>query len=258
MIFKEVIHSISAKERGLLVWLCIIVIVVTAGPYLFGYLRTPSGTTYTGIHALTPGDSNVYYSYLEQVKQGHYLFQDLYTSETQAYPYFQPFWFLVGTFAKIFSLPNWLAVQLSRLLLIPLFIFTAYLFIAYLFSDKIKRKLTIFLLLFSSGLGGLLAPILESGKYIAGGYYHWPMDLWVPESISFLSLYHLPHILASSTLFLLVFLRLEVNASSHLCPFQPLNLKHSLQQKEYWRVLANLASFRPHQMGHVKLGIQHQ
>jgi len=206
MIFKEIIQSVSAKERKLLVWLCIIMVVLTAVPYLFGYLRTPTSTTYTGIHALTAGDSNVYYSYLEQVKQGHYLFQDLYTSEVQPYPYFQPFWFGVGIFAKILNLPNWTAVQLSRLLLVPVFIFIAYLFIAYLFSDKIKRKLAIFLLLFSSGLGGLLSPVLEPGKYIAGGYYHWPMDLWVPESISFLSLYHLPHILASSILFLLVFL----------------------------------------------------
>lgn len=190
----------------MLLLLTLVVMVITALPYIFGYLRTPTGTTYTGIHALTPGDFNVYYSYLEQAKQGHYLFQDLYTSEKQPYPYIQPFWLGIGLFAKVFNLPNWLAVQFSRLLLIPIFVFIAYLFISYLFSEKQIRKLAIFFLLFTSGSGAILSPFLESGKYIAGGYYHWPMDLWVPEATTFLSLYHLPHILASSILFLLVFL----------------------------------------------------
>jgi len=206
MLLGDIFKSIDQKEKRFLLLLSLVVVLITALPYLFGYLITPANTSYTGIHALTPGDFNVYYSYIEQAKQGNFVFQDLYTSEKQDFPLIKPFWSAVGIFARIFNLPSWLAVQLSRLLLIPIFIFGAYLFISYLFSEKQKRKIALLFLVFASGFGAISSMILEPGKYIVNGYYHWPMDLWVPEAISFLSLYHLPHILASSILFILVFL----------------------------------------------------
>lgn len=208
---KEILKTISKKEKKLVLTLSIFVVLITLLPYIFGYLRTPDESFYTGIHALTPGDTNVYYSYLEQVEQGDLVFKDLYTSESQGTSLIKPFWAAVGIFGKLLHLPHWLTIQITRSILIFVFIAIAYLFISYVFSKKRHRTIAIVLLLFSSGLGGLLSPFIEHIKYISEGYYHWPMDLWVPESITFLSMLHVPHILFSSILSLVVFLSLLIS-----------------------------------------------
>ena len=197
-----------SKESGFVFWCIIIVLVVTTLPYLYGLFTAPAGSVYTGIHHLTPGDTNVYYSYIEQVKQGNILFQDLFTSESQTNNLFKPFWLVVGVFASLFHLPNVLAMQLARLILIPIFIVVLYKLLQYFFPEVKTRRLALVFLLFSSGLGGVLAPVLEPYKYIAGqgAYYHWPMDLWVPESNTFMTMYHLPHLIFSSILIVLSFL----------------------------------------------------
>ncbi|MFA6392170.1 MAG: hypothetical protein WCW66_05520 [Patescibacteria group bacterium] len=202
----NILKSINKNEKRFIVIVIAFVIIVTSIPYIFGLIRTPDGSFYTGIHALTPGDTNVYYSYIEQVKQGEIIFRDLYTSEIQDAPLINPFWFIIGLFGKITHLPTWLTLQISRLVLAAVFVMVAYIFISYIFIEKSKRKLALIILLFSSGFGGALAPFLEQLKYYSDGYYHWPMDLWVPESVTFLSLFHLPHIIFSSILSLVVFL----------------------------------------------------
>lgn len=211
---RDILKTISKKERKLVLLLSVLVIFITCLPYVFGYLRTPEGSFYTGIHALTPGDTNVYYSYLEQVDQGDIVFKDLYTSEPQDASLVKPFWSAVGIFGKLLYLPHWLTIQITRSILAFVFVVVAYLFISYIFSKRQHRTIAIILLLFSSGLGGLLSPFLEYLKYIGEGYYHWPMDLWVPESITFLSLLHIPHILFSSILSLIVFLSLLISFES--------------------------------------------
>ncbi|MFA6525156.1 MAG: hypothetical protein WCT33_02675 [Patescibacteria group bacterium] len=203
---KEILKTINREEKKLILFLSILVIVITLLPYIFGYLRTSDNSFYTGIHALTPGDTNVYYSYLEQVKQGSLVFKDLYTSEPQSTPLINPFWAAVGVVGELLHTPHWVTIQVTRSILVFIFVTVAYIFISYLFSKKQHRKIAIILLLFSSGLGGLFSPFLEFFKYISEGYYHWPMDLWVPESVTFLSMLHVPHILFSSILSLIVFL----------------------------------------------------
>jgi hypothetical protein len=203
---KEIFRTIDTGEKKFVLFLTLFVILVTLLPFIYGYLRTPEGSFYTGVHALTPGDTNVYYSYLEQVKQGDLVFKDLYTSEVQGTPLVNPFWAAAGFFGKILGTPHWVTIQIVRCVLVFVFIAIAYVFISYLFLKKRHRKIAIVLLLFSSGLGGLFSPFLEYFKYIGEGYYHWPMDLWVPESVSFLSMLHVPHILFSSILSLITFL----------------------------------------------------
>lgn len=206
---KNLVSRLFSQGESRFVFCCILVVIILTGlPYLYGFLMAPSGSTYTGIHSLAPGDINVYYSYLEQVKQGNILFQDLFTAEPQAKTLFNPFWLIAGLFASLFHLSGALALQLIRLLLVPIFILALYKFLKYIIADIKIRKLALIFLLFSSGLGGVLVPALTPYKYIAdnGAYYNWPMDLWVPESNTFLTLYHLPHILFSSILIVVIFL----------------------------------------------------
>ena len=203
------------NEKKFVLIVVLVVIVLVSLPYLFAYFNTPEDSTYPGGHILNVADRYVYYSYLEQTRMGHWLFKDLYTTEAQPRTFFHPFWLALGSIAKTFHLSNALIFHLARILLIPVFLILAWLFISYCFKNKLKRKICFLFLVFSSGLGGLLAVWLKKYGYENLGYAHWPLDLWVPEANTFLTLYHAPNLIASLTLILatlfLIFLAFEKN-----------------------------------------------
>ena len=127
----------------------VILILLTFLPIIIGQITTPSDSIFLGRQTLNAPDLSVYYSNIEQVKEGHYLFKNLFTSEPHPYFIFDPFWLLIGLFAKAFSLSAFLAFQLSRFLLIPVLLFVSYYLIAFFFQEKIKRKICFVLLVFS-------------------------------------------------------------------------------------------------------------
>jgi hypothetical protein len=206
MTLKQLYQSITRQEwKKVFLW-SIIIIFITTLPIAYGYFNTPDGRALSGLHALTPIDMNVYYSYLEQVKQGRYIFVDLFADNKQNPLIFNIFWLGAGFLGKIFNLNNILTFQLTRIILIFIFTFVIYLFISYFFVNKTKRQTTLIFILFSSGIGAILAPVLEKFVFEGYGYYHWPLDLWVPEAITFLTLFHMPHFIASLILIILIFL----------------------------------------------------
>ncbi|MFA6410029.1 MAG: hypothetical protein WCW26_00425 [Candidatus Buchananbacteria bacterium] len=203
---KEIFKSITKAEWLTVFGLSLLMIFITTLPLIYGWLITPPDKIFTGIHFAALNDWFVYYSYLEQVRQGHFLFSDLFSSQP-GLAVLNPFWLGVGLFAKIFGLSNLLAFNLIRIILIPVFYFVAYLFLAYLFSETKKRKISLLLLSFSGGLGFFLFnQIIKYPYNFSDGRFNWPMDLWVPEFDTFLTLYYSPHFIASLILILLVFL----------------------------------------------------
>ncbi|MFH1207663.1 MAG: hypothetical protein V1668_03595 [Patescibacteria group bacterium] len=199
---QELWRSITKKEWRLVLVLAGVMVAVTAIPYLYGYFTAPSGKVFTGIHYLTPGDTNVMLSNIEQVKQGQNIFINPYTSEPQRRIYLNPFWLGVGWMAKIFHLPNLLAFHAARSLLILIFAGVMYLFLAYIFSDPKRRIWMMLVICAASGLGLFFNPFLFDVSKI----YEHPTDMWVPESVTWLTLYHSPHLIASLTLIILIFL----------------------------------------------------
>ena len=205
MTITQIFKSVSSREWRFVIFLSLAMILVTTALLIYGYLITPSGQTFTGVHFAAPNDWFVYYSYLEQARQGNFLFKDLFASESHL-PVLNIFWLAVGLAAKIFSLGNIAAFNLARIILVPIFYLVAYLFLAYFFSDAGKRKIAILLLSFSSGLGlFLINRLIQYPFNFANGVFNWPMDLWVPESNTFLTLYYSPHFIAALTLILLTF-----------------------------------------------------
>ncbi len=203
---KELIRTISKKEWRFVAIVIVVMIILTTLPYLYGWLATEPGTIYNGLHSLSPGDIPIYYSYINQVKEGNFLVKDLFTSEPQELGTFNVWWFGVGMIARIFKLPVIFAFQLSRLLLIPIFLVVAYLFISFFINQEIKRKITFIFLLFSSGLGVYFASALNLFNFDDKASYWWPIDLWLTEAITFNALYQTSHFIASITLTLLIFL----------------------------------------------------
>ncbi|HRY63639.1 MAG TPA: hypothetical protein P5267_03510, partial [Patescibacteria group bacterium] len=200
---RDLIKSISRKEWWLLAAVAIFVILLTSAPYFYGWSQTPTGSAYTGLHSLTPGDVHVYYSYLEQARQGHWLFLDLYSSEPQAHLIFNPFWLTVGLLAKLFSLSNFLVFQLARIIFIPFLLFVLYLLSAYFFTNKNWRRLCFIFLTFASGWGAIFSPFLEKNIY-RQGWYDWPLDLWAAENNNLLTMLQSPHLILSTALIILV------------------------------------------------------
>lgn len=206
------------SERHFALALAVALIFITGLPYLYGWLRTPPGHVYTGVHALASGDMAVYGSYIEQVRDGRWLFVDLFTSEWPQRPRFDIFWLAVGFFARLTHTSITLAFHLVRLILIiPFVLFLSRFVAAFLkprektsgfffrFPIRTVRRTALLFLVFSSGLGTLIAESIAplSDRRWRPGYDFWPPDLWVPESNTFLTLFQSPHLIVS--LWLLLF-----------------------------------------------------
>ncbi|MDX9893614.1 MAG: hypothetical protein RB292_04375 [Patescibacteria group bacterium] len=214
MILKQLVKLIDRHEWIFVGLMSLLLVIITAVPYIYGYLAAAPGYVYNGLHALSPGDVPVYYSYIQQVKTGNFLLNDLFTSEPQNLGIFNIWWFLVGLLTKFFPLSIPLIFQLSRLLTIPFFIVTAYLFLAYFFKAVVLRKLSLLILVFSSGLGFYFAAPLEAIGYQGlGGHYWWPIDLWLTEANVFNILYQTSHFIISLALTLIIFLLMLLDFS---------------------------------------------
>ncbi len=201
--FKELIRSIDKKEWRWVIWISVFIILITTLPYIYGWLQTPPNHTYTGLHSLTPGDVHVYFSWMEQVKQGHFISKDLYTSEPQARVLLNSFWSIEGLIAKYTGLSNNLVFQLSRIILIPFFLSLLYLLSAFVFKEKMWRKISFVFLSLASGWGFLISLFLPNSVY-AKGWYNWPLDLWAPESNNLLTMFQSPHLILSTAFILLI------------------------------------------------------
>ncbi|MBU1146055.1 hypothetical protein KKD80_00715 [Patescibacteria group bacterium] len=195
--------EINFKEWKFVGLLSIVVIIITFLPTLVGLIVTPEDSVFLGTQHINVEDTPIYYSWIEQAKEGHLLFKNLYTTEDQIRYIFDPFWLGVGLFAKMFSLSAFAVYQLARIFLIPIFLAIAYIFISYFLEEEKKRKLCFIFLIFTSGFGGFVALGSLLGLF---NFSPPPMDLWVAEATTFYALYHSPHFLASITLTLLIFL----------------------------------------------------
>lgn len=202
---KQILASITRKEWQLVILLSLFVIIITTAPMIYGLAVVPANQEFMGVHFSAPNDWFVYYSYINQVKSGQFLVENLFTAEPQM-PTLNILWLAVGWLARVFDLSPFVAFQIARIGLIPIFMIVAYLLIATIFSDRLKRQLSLMILTFSSGLGLLLINRLIKYPYnFANGQFNWPLDLWVPEAFTYLTLHYSPHFIASVTLILLIF-----------------------------------------------------
>jgi hypothetical protein len=191
--------EINLKEWKFVGFVSVLIIIVTSLPILLGFLSTPKDNIFLGFQFIDHVDTPVYYSWIEQAKDGHLLFKNLFTSEDEGRFIFDPFWLGVGLFAKMFSLSDISAYQLARIFLIPIFLAVVYIFIAHFFMEEKKRKLCFLFLIFASGFGWIIYLV---SKIFSITPSSWSMDLWVPEAFTFSTLYNSPHFIASLTLFI--------------------------------------------------------
>lgn len=192
--------SFSKTEWRFLGIVWVIVIILTFFPMIFGYLTTPVDKIFLFRPNVNGGDFTVYYSYIEQVKNGDFLSKNLFTSEEQPVGIFRPFWVFVGILAKIFNLPSFLIFQICRFLFIPFLLLTSYYVISSFLKEESKRRICFLLFVFASGWGWIIGLDLIAKN-------NWRViDLFVPEAFTFTTLYTEPHFIVSLSLIILIFL----------------------------------------------------
>ena len=205
MTIKQLGQNINKKEWLFLAIIALLTILATSVPYLYGYLTAPENTYFLAVSGVNRVDYPNYFSYIEQVRSGHLLFKDLYTTEPQPRIILNLFFLGLGLIAKLFHLSAIAIFQITRIILIPVFIFIFYLFTKLIFKKKQKQKICLFLVCFSSGLGATFLPwLLNLPLYNLPNQL--PMDLWVPEAITFFTFYTNPLFIFSLSLIISIFL----------------------------------------------------
>jgi len=182
-----------SREKQLLPLLFLCLAVVTSLPYIYGFLKTPSGYAYTGVHSLNSGDLYSYLAQIEQAREGRLLLKNLHTPE--AHPGFlvSPLWTLTGWLAAGFGLSNLLAFHIVRILAILLFLCSAAGLARAAFTQGWQRTAFLLMLSLSSGIGWL---VLAAGRASS-------VDLWMPETIPFMAMAESPHFLVAQSMMMI-------------------------------------------------------
>lgn len=162
-------------------------------PLLSGLVFPKQNLHFLGRQVINSQDTYTYVSFIEQARQGRVIFENLYRSENQKQNLLRPSYALIGFFSKLFSFPSIFAYHLSRLILCIFFMTILYWFLSLFFKKAFHRLCTFYLILTSMGLGYL------------SGFFFDSTDLWIPESITFLSISEAPHFILSQIYMLFIF-----------------------------------------------------
>lgn len=186
--------AVGRKEiRWALAW-AIFIVGLSCLPYLYAWLSTPADTFYTGL-IVNPYDGNSYLAKMLQGGRGEWLFHLPYTSEDHAGAFVYIFYLLLGHFSALVGLPWIWAYHLARVLGGLFLLLVSYYFVALFLNDVRERRAAYLLVGLSSGLGWLVAPL---GMMTSS-------DLWIPESVTFYSIFANPHFPLAMALMLMIF-----------------------------------------------------
>jgi hypothetical protein len=186
-------------------WLMLLVVgslalLVASLPYLIGYAAATPETVFNGF----PLDLEDSYSHLAKMQQGlsgTWRYRLLFTPEDHPGVYLNTFYLALGNFSRLSGLSLLATYHLARLLTGALLLGTAYRFISDFLMDRVQRRMAFLFLVSSSGLGWLL--IAVSGSFTPGGLT--PMDFWLLDAYTFLTLMTFPHMILAIALLLLLF-----------------------------------------------------
>ena len=115
-LIKKSYKSLKKSEKKFILWLTIITLLISTIPILYGWLFTPQDLHYTGFTVIAGADKMVYFSQMEEAKQGNILFHNLYTPESEKARIFSPVWLALGWFSKITTLSKIATFHLFRIL----------------------------------------------------------------------------------------------------------------------------------------------
>ena len=211
---KKAYQTLATAEKKFLFWAILVILFLSSVNWIFALIVENDNLYHTSVNTIAGSDKPVYISQIEQARQGHILFKNLYTSEPQVARFFAPVWLILGWLGKLTSLSNMAVFHLSRLILAAGFLLLLYLFITKFFSKIRHRQLAFLTLSLSAGFG-----IFTLKRYVSPDilYEFFSTDLWVAEGNTFLTLSHSALFILSQILILYIFWwTIERLAASHL------------------------------------------
>jgi hypothetical protein len=204
MSFFTFYHSISLRERKLVFFVVCGAIALSMLPYLYGASMAGNDHVYLWMNPIGSADTNVYFSFLQQVMHGSVFLENLHTAEPQHGSIFHPLWLVLGWIAGLFRITPALAFHAARVVLGVVFLLYLHYFFSFFFSDARKRGVALVLAAFSAGVGVFFSLNVSSWNPISVMLL-LPSDQWISESNTFLTLLHSPLFILSQLLLLIIF-----------------------------------------------------
>lgn len=209
MLIKEIIQTISPKERRLILWVAVAICIITAAPFIYGQLNAPADSIYTPNFHRTSGDTYVYMSMIEEARQGALTFHNLFTSEAHPPLLLNPLWWILGFLARFFTLDTGWWMQIARAALIFVSVPTIYLTIALFVKKYSIRCLSLILAATVSGLGYFYYRLVDPSilpNIFTINFYSTPTDIWLSEAHPLLMFLASPHFQLSLICLLFAFI----------------------------------------------------
>jgi len=201
--------AISRKEiRWVLLW-SILIVGLSCLPYLYACLVTPEDMQFTGLLS-NPIDGHSYLAKMRQGAQGSWLFHLPYTPEDHEGALVYTYYPFLGRLAALLGIPLIMTYHLARVVNSFILLFVAYFFASLLGLDRRARRTAFLLIGLSSGLGWLAVPFNVLAP-----------DLWVPEAVTFYSIFTNPHFPLAVALMLLTFALVIVPSQAESGEGQP-------------------------------------
>jgi len=190
---KEQKIIIKTKEIPFILLLAVFAIVITFLPFLFANLYTPATKQFMGILLNVP-DHAQYFSWMRSFAE-NFLISNKLTPEPNPPVFFNLLWWSIAQLNKLFPFGYSGAIQFLRIVGGGCFIGMSYVCASAYFSDVYQRRLSLIVIVFGSGLGWIW--VVE--KYLFQlSDVRFPLDLYVAEGNTFLSLLGYPHFIAAA------------------------------------------------------------
>jgi len=190
---------VSRKEWGMVLLVGLLLVGITAVPYLLAYLTVQPGMVFTGT-LMNPEDTQTYFAKMLQGYDGRWLYTIVFTAEPHSPTFLGGFYFFLGHVARWTGLTLTAVWHLARAVSVLLLAAAVYGFVAYFVTSR-RTRLTAFLTaVFGAGLGWLL--FLFGQTYWLDAF---PVDFKMPEAHLFFSSLTFPHIILSTALLLASF-----------------------------------------------------
>lgn len=192
--------KISLQEWKFIALVTGVVLVLSSLLYIFAASSAPENRHFMGF-ILNVSDHAQYLSWYKAFQSG-FLISNLLTSESNRPLFFNLLWFILGRIGLYTGIDYAWIYQIFRWISGISFALMVYISAAWFFPSILHRKFAFLTIILGSGLGWILVVM----KYtITRGELLFPLDLYVAEGNSFLSLLGYPHFLEASAFILLIF-----------------------------------------------------
>ena len=181
--------AVRLTEWRLPLLMGLVLAVVTAVPYVYGYAVQPQGHAFMGFFYLGD-DANTYLAKMRQGWEGAWSWQNRYTTESSPAAYLFMFWLLLGHLAALLHLPLIVAFHLARIAAAFALMAAAWAFITHFIDDPRARRFAFYFCAIGLGMGYVIQAL---GHPVLFGNRTDTLDWRMPELTAFYSVLALPH-----------------------------------------------------------------